>query len=384
MLLHAYTNKKINSSDNIQLVKKIGYKDNQSNSIHNFYLEVNGEDYCGAHGFNGEIVNFEYDFEDFLQNILPDKIKTSLIKEEKIDYFFDTDYFGYTLKIEVDEELVEEKIKPLRIQKKIQDDLDLKSFRIDLTKKLLNKDCLSSPIGYCEDEWNKDILGIGYFESREKFSSTFACPFDNNLILGNIHDSNDIGWGCSNRCELYSLTMSPTHKELLLTRHLENLKNDIYNTENLSQEHKTQPLLTDAELKELDIILNKAKEEKQKQWEIEAEHEKKYLVKFNGCSLELFKDLKNLNDNNILTKFEDFEFIEDKIYYHYIDYDFFDSVSEINKDNILFSIMPSIDNSHYKIMLGNGCCIMVEEEITKSNKKALKDFYNRCKAYKLK
>ena len=181
-----------------------------------------------------------------------------------------------------------------------------------------------------------------------------------------------------------SLLSRSYHKELLLTRHLENIKNDVYEDKNLSDKHGTKPLLSREELKELDNVLKKVKEEERKKEKIEEKYRKKHLVKLNGCSSEIFKDFKNLNDKCKLSGFDDFDFNESNIIYHYVDYDFCEEQTEINSENIIFSIMPSMDDKFYRITLGNGCCVVVNEPITEDNKEYLKEFYEKCKTYKSK
>lgn len=107
-------------------------------------------------------------------------------------------------------------------------------------------------------------------------------------------------------------------------------------------------------------------------------------MKLIGCCEEIFKDFKYLNDNGFLSNFKDFNFQENKIIYSYIDYNFCEEETEINSENIIFFIMPSITKDSYEITLGNGCCVVIEEPITDKNEKALRDFYNKCKTYKSK
>lgn len=385
MLLYIQTSNEIKNTDNIELVKKIGYLDRCHNSIHNFYVEVNTKDCGGVCGFEGEDedVFFDYDFDDFLIDILPDRFKASIVDKEKYryNYYTDKEDFNYTLRIDVDEKAIEKQVNILRIEKEKQDAIALKSFRINSTKKLLSDENISKSIGYCDDYWDKECFNMSYSDANKKLKTVLGCPFDNNLILGTVHHSNDIGWGCSKRCELHSLSKSSHHKKILLNRHLENLKNDVYNDDKLCKEHGTTPLLTNRELEELDIVLEKAEEEQRKQWYIERKYEENHLIKFEGCPSQLFKDFVELNNFGALTEFDDFEFKEDKIIYHYIDYDFFEDKVEINKTNIIFSIMPSMDNKYYEIMIGNGCCVMISQPINDNNKKHLNDFYEKCKSY---
>lgn len=111
-------------------------------------------------------------------------------------------------------------------------------------------------------------------------------------------------------------------------------------------------------------ILKKSREEKRKKDKIEKEYRRKYLIKVNGCSPEIFKDFKKLSESCNLTRFDDFDFNEDHIIYNYVDYDFCEEQTEINAENIIFSIIPSMDNKFYQIRLGNGCCVGINEPLT--------------------
>ena len=54
---------------------------------------------------------------------------------------------------------------------------------------------------------------------------------------------------------------------------------------------------------------------------------------------------------------------------------------EINNANIVFSIMPSMDNKYYEIIIGNGSCVMILQSINNNNKESLRDFYEKCRSY---
>lgn len=388
MILHLYTSKTLKDTDDIQLVKQTGYYDKLSNSVHKFYITLNNEDCGGVCGFEGEDkdVFFDYDFDDFLVDILEDKMKASFVscEEDRYDYYHDRQNYHCILKIDVDEKIIEKEVNRLRKEKEKQDEINMKNFRINSTKQMLSKDKISKPIAFCEDYWDKDSFEIGYDDARRKYSGTFACPFDNNVITGSLHHSNDLGWGCYYRCKLHSINKSPHHKELLLNRHLDNLNNDVYDLKKLSKKSKTKALLDHDELIELEDVLKKVRKEERKKEKIEEQYRKKYLVKVNGCSPEIFKDFKKLSESCNLTRFDDFEFNEDHIIYNYVDYDFCEEQTEINAENIIFSIMPSMDNKFYQIRLGNGCCVVIDEPITEDNKEHLKDFYEKCKTYKSK
>lgn len=131
-------------------------------------------------------------------------------------------------------------------------------------------------------------------------------------------------------------------------------------------------------------ILKKSREEKRKKDKIEKEHRRKYLVKVNGCSSEIFKDLKKLNENCKLTKFDNFKFKEDRIIYNDKNCDFCEEQGVINSENIIFSIIPTMDNMFYQITLGSSNCTTINEKITKDNEQYLKELYEKCKTYKSK
>lgn len=144
--------------------------------------------------------------------------------------------------------------------------------------------------------------------------------------------------------------------------------------------NKTSEYTEDIQLE----ILKKSKEEKRKKDKIEKEYRRKYLIKVNGCSSEIFKDLKKLNENCKLTKLDNFKFEEDRIIYTNTNYDVCEKQKEINSENIIFSIMPTMDNMFYQITLGSDYCITINELITEENRHYLKEFYKKSKTYKSK
>ena len=114
MLLHLYTSKILKDIDDIRLVKQKGYYDKSSNSVHDFYITSNNEDCGGVCGFEGEDTNvfFDYDFDDFLVDILEDKMKTFIVsgEEDRYDYYHDRQNYHYTLRIDVNEKLIENEV----------------------------------------------------------------------------------------------------------------------------------------------------------------------------------------------------------------------------------------------------------------------------------
>lgn len=131
-------------------------------------------------------------------------------------------------------------------------------------------------------------------------------------------------------------------------------------------------------------ILKKSREEKRKKKKMENKYIKKNLIKVNGCSSEIFKDLKKLNENCKLTKFDNFKFEEDRIIYNDKNCDFCEEQRVINSENVIFCIMPTMDNMFYQITLGSGYCVTINESITEENKPYLKEFYEKCKTYESK
>lgn len=267
MILHVYTTNKIEKMDNIKLIKKVGYCDKLSYSTHDFCITVNNKDVGGVCGFETENKNIylDYDADNFLVDILKDEMEAFLVSCEEDRYnYYEGQTYHCVLKIDIDEEFVQKEIEILREKKKIEDYKKMKSFRIRTINKMLSKENLNIAAGYCDDYWNKDIFEISYDEAKRSFDGTFACPFDNNLIVGSVHHSNDIGWGCYHRCKLHNITKSPEHKEKLLVKHLENLKNDVYHDDNLCEDKGTTKLLEDSDLKELNFVLKKIEQEEKK------------------------------------------------------------------------------------------------------------------------
>ena len=389
MILHLYTIKEIKELDDIKLIKKVGYVDKRSHSAHDFYVTVNNEDCGGVCGFEAESedIYLDYDADSFFVDILQDEMKASLvnIEEDRYDYYFEKQIYHCVLKIDIDEKFVEKRVNFLREKKKILDYNNKKLFMINSTNKMLSKENINVAAGYCDDYWKENVFEMSYDEARKKFDGTFACPFDNNLIVGSVHHANDIGWGCYHRCKLHSINKSPEHKAKLLIQHLKNIENDVYHDTNLSEEKGTTRLLEDLDLKQLEFVLKKVEQEEKKLYKARLKYEKENMVKLRGCSKEIFKDFKYLSDNNFLSnRFEDFDFQEDKIIYTYMDYGFYEEQVEIDSESIRFSIMPNMEGDSYRITLGDGCCVVIDEPITDSNKKALEDFYNKCKTYKSK
>ena len=227
------------------------------------------------------------------------------------------------------------------------------------------------------------VTGYGEDCTHEEFDIkviSYLCPWDRRVLEGY---NGSVNCGCYYKCAKRDDKILE-NKEIYL-KSIDKLIMELEKNPDLPQNFKVENGTLSESDKEILSKWDKEKEEKEKMLYKEiSKYNRENRVSFVGCPKELISDLKYLSDNKCFDedKFRDFEFCEDKIILTYLDWSDCEETTDIDCEDIHFSIMPSMDKSCYEIELGNGCVYMIENPITNENKQLLEDFYFKWKEYR--
>ena len=231
----------------------------------------------------------------------------------------------------------------------------------------------------------EDNVVTGYYEdcAHESFKhkvSFYPCPWDSR-VLNDSHK--DVGCGCYYNCGKNNSKILE-NKDIYLEAIDKLISNLEQNQKWGMNGSKHEGILSNDSKKQINLWEERKEEEDRIRFEKEEKHREENEVTMIGCPPEFIQDLRRLHELGFLEELgDDYEFMDDKIVYTYMDYyDFSEDKIEINTESIYFIMCPNQDNTELEINIGTGMVERIDIELTNKNREELLGFWKKWNQFK--